>query len=316
MIPISLQTASVAVLQIFAMGAVGYALVRRNIVDDAGLKLLSFLSVNISFPLFIFNQIIRNFDPLHMPSWWGFPLINIGVSLFGLMVSSLLLMRHSYAQKNEFRAAASLHNAGYIPVLLALALPLGAMAGQIYASVIISIIGFDLCLWSLGVWLLTRDKNPWMDLRQMINPPLMSMVLAIMIVFAGGAHFLSEQMLKPVKILGDSAMAIAMLVIGGNLAKTALGKVPAVDILGVILLKLVVLPLAMLVFLIFLKPPPVFAFVAMVQASMPTSVSLSVIGRYHDTNSQQFINQSIFFTHLVSILTIPIFLTLYGRLVN
>ena len=87
MFSISLQTSVIAIAQIFAMGAVGYALVRRRLVDEQGLKLLSFLSVNILFPLFIFYQILHNFDPAAMPFWWGYPLINIALVFTALGLS-------------------------------------------------------------------------------------------------------------------------------------------------------------------------------------------------------------------------------------
>ena len=86
-------------------------------------------------------------------------------------------------------AVSSLNNGGYIPLLIVMSLPLGAWAGQVYTCVIFSIIGFDLCLWSLGVWLVTKEKSGRMDLRKMINPPLMSMFAALIIVLTVGARY-------------------------------------------------------------------------------------------------------------------------------
>src|ERR1039458_2028381 len=91
MMPITFQTSVIAVAQIFAMGAMGFYLVRSGIIQESGLKLLSFLSVNIFFPLFIFYQIIKNFNVARMPLWWGFPLINISLVLTGLLIAFLAL---------------------------------------------------------------------------------------------------------------------------------------------------------------------------------------------------------------------------------
>src|SRR5277367_312962 len=135
MFPITFQTSAIAIAQIFAMGAMGFYLVRSGIIHESGLKLLSFLSVNIFFPLFIFNQIIKHFDAVRMPFWWGFPLINISLVLTGLLVSSLIALRHHSPLKDGFMAVSSLHNAGYIPLLIVMSLPLGGLGGQIYACV-------------------------------------------------------------------------------------------------------------------------------------------------------------------------------------
>jgi len=314
MLPITFQTSAIAVAQIFAMGALGFYLVRSGIIHESGLKLLSFLSVNIFFPLFIFHQIITHFDVVRMPFWWGFPLINISLVLTGLLVSFLVVLRHRSPLKDEFLAVSSLHNAGYIPLLMVMSLPLGAWAGQVYTCVILSIIGFDTCLWSLGVWLLTRGQSSRMDLRKMINPPLLSMLAAMIIVLAFGPNAVPEIVLKPIKILGDAAMAMAMIVIGGNLSLSSFTRVAWTQVTGVVLIKLAALPLITLIAVFFLKLNPLISVVAMIQACMPSSITLSIIGRNYETANQNFINQCIFTTHLASIITIPIFLGLYGKL--
>ena len=296
------------------MGAMGFYLVRSGIIQESGLKLLSFLSINIFFPLFIFYQIITHFDAAHIPYWWGFPFINITLVLIGLLIASLVALRNHSPLKDKFLAVSSLHNGGYIPLLLAMSLPLGGLSGQVYACVILSIIGFDTCLWSLGVWLLTKGKSSRMDLSKMINPPLISMFAALIIVLALGPNVVPEIVLKPIKILGDAAMALAMIVIGGNLSLASLTRVPWTQVSGVVMIKLILIPLITLIALFFLKLNPLISFVAIIQACMPSSITLSIIGRNYETKDQDFINQSIFLTHLLSMITIPIFLGLYGKL--
>ncbi len=315
MFSITFQTSAVAVAQIFAMGALGFYLVRRGIIHESGLKLLSFLSINIFFPLFIFYQIVKNFDAASMPFWWQFPLINISLVMTGLCLSFLLAGRHRSPLKDGFLAVSSLHNAGYIPLLMLMSMPLAQWAGQVYACVILSIIGFDICLWSLGVWLLTRSKTPRMDLRKMINPPLISMTAALLITLMFGRGAIPEVILKPVKIVGDAALAVAMIVIGGNLSLASLHKVAQTQVIGAILTKLILLPLITLGVLLVFKLNPLVSLVAMIQASMPSSITLSIIGRNYETKSQDFVNQTIFMTHLLSMITIPVFLGLYGKLI-
>ncbi len=305
-----------AIAQIFAMGAVGFWLVKRGIVNDAGLKMLSFISVNIAFPMFIFNQILHNFDPVLTPNWWSYPLINIVLTFLGLSLASLgfFVMRRKI--RDEVLVASSLHNAGYIPLLLSMTLPLGILAGKIYTAIILSIIGFDMCLWSVGLWLMTRAQKPKIDLRHMINPPLLSMAAAVSIILIFGPLRIDDLWFKPIKIIGDSAMALSMLIIGGNLALTKLTKLHAKGMVGAVLLKTMVIPAIALGALIVLRLDPVFSFVVMVQACMPTAITLSIIGRHNGTNNQDFINTAVFVTHLVCVVTLPVFLGLYGNWVH
>ena len=114
----------------------------------------------------------------------------------------------------------------------------------------------------------------------------------------------------------DAAMAIAMIVIGGNLSLTNLIKINGLQLSAVVLIKLVILPLITLVVLSLLKLNPLISLVAIIQSCMPSSITLSIIGRNYETKNQDFVNQCIFFTHLISIITIPIFLGLYGKLIH
>lgn len=316
MLVISFKTAVIAILQILSVWTLGFVLVRKGIINESGLKLLSFLSVNICFPLFIFYQITHFFTPHETANWWGYPLINMSLILTGMTVGIILFWILRKEPKDEFLAASGMHNAGYIPLLLAMNLPLGNLAGKVYAAMIISVIGFDLCLWSLGVWLITRHKNPHIEIKRMINPPLVSMASAIILVLLFGNNFMPETFFKPIKMVGDSAMALAMLVIGGNLAMTNFKQLAFRKIAGVVIIKLLILPTLALTALLFLHLDPIMSFVLMVQSCMPTAITLSIIGRHHGTVNQDFINQSIFFTHALCLLTVPIFLGLYGMWVH
>jgi len=316
MFPVNFHTSVFAVTQIFIMGALGFYLVKLKIITEAGLKLISFLTVNLFFPLFIFYQIISNFNIVHMPDWWAFPLVAIILPLTGLCLSSLLVWRHKRPHKTAFLAIASFHNGGYLPLLVVTALPLGLWAGPAYAAVIFSIVGFDICVWSLGVWLLTKEQSKRMDFRKILNPPLISMFAAWFIVLTVGPGFVPAIILNPIHILGEGTMAFAMLLIGGNLGMVSMSKVNWTELSTVVLLKLFILPLVTLIALLILKLNPLVSFIAMLNACMPCSITLSIIARNYDTKDQPLINQAIFVSHLLSMITIPIFLGLYGKLVS
>lgn len=312
----SFLIAAQAVLQIFLMGSVGFFLVRRGVLNDAGLKLLSFLSVNVCFPFFIFNQLITHFNPASQPLWWAFPLINIALGLVGLGLAWACSGIVGTQRRAEWMASAGFHNAGYIPLLLTATLPLGVMAPTIYSSVILSIIGFDLCLWTLGVWLITKKTKGAISFKNFLNPPLLSMFAAFVIVLLGFKGVFSAEILKPVKIMGDSALAIAMLTIGGNLGLTKFDHKALGEVFAAVGLKLLVLPLLALVVIHLGKFDPIFSFVLLVQSCMPTAITLSVIARHHDSSQQDYINQTIFYSHMVSLITIPLFLGFYGGLIK
>ena len=259
MFALTFQTSVIAIIQIFLLGTAGYVLVKRAVIGDEGLKLLSHLMVNIFFPLFIFYQLTHHFDFKAIPFWWVFPLISLGVILTGAGVSALLLAVFPIKLRNEFRAVTGMHNAGYLPLLLATTLPLGEQAGTLYIYILLFILGFDFCLWSLGVWLLRRDDIPAMDLRKLINPPLLTMAGTLLLISLGLHKFIPEAVMKPVKILGDCALPIAMIVTGGNLAMTKMSNIRKLDIAVVCAGKLLIMPMLGFLFVLLFKPDPLIA---------------------------------------------------------
>ncbi|MBF0490616.1 MAG: AEC family transporter [Candidatus Omnitrophica bacterium] len=309
---LSFQTVSIAIAQIFVLCSVGFFLVRRKIVDDSGLKLLSWLSVNISFPFYIFYQIIHNFNPSTQSHWWAYPLINLSLCLTGVLIASGAALLFKKKESHEWAAIGGFHNAGYIPLLLVTMLPLADKTQELYSYVILTIIGFDLCLWSLGAWLLSDRKKAKVSLKSFINPPILSMMAAFILVLLGAKNIFPETVLKPIRVMGDSALAIAMLTIGGNLALTHFKKIQWKNITGAVLIKLFILPVLALIFLRVTHMGGMWAFILMVQSCMPTSITLSIIARHNDNPHQNLINQTIFVTHVLCALTIPLFLGLYG----
>ncbi len=313
MLTLSFQSVAVAILQIFLMGLAGYALARKGILDANGLKLLSHLTIQVFFPLFVFYQFVTHFDFNAIPLWWIFPLISFAITLTALGVATLLLGLRGSSFKNEFKAVIALHNAGHVPLLLVTTLPLGSQAPTLYIYIMLSLIGFDLSLWSLGVWLLTRKKGVGLDLTPMLNPPIMAMAAGLGLVFLGLNTSIPELILQPAQILGNAALPLIMVIIGGNLAMTRLSKANTFDLTRICIAKLFIMPALGLAAVAMIKPDPLIGLLIMIQCSTPSAMTLSIIGRHYDIKNQDFVNQAVFFTHLVGIVTLPLVLTLYGH---
>lgn len=104
-----------------------------------------------------------------------------------------------------------------------------------------------------------------------------------------------------------------MFVVGGNLALINLGKIDKKAMILLVLAKLIVLPLLGLVLVLKLKMPQLMGLLILIQLAMPPATSLSLIIR-HYKKEDLLISQGIFFGHLISLITIPLFLSLYFTL--
>jgi len=315
MFTVTSHTTITATAQIFILGLCGYALFRRGLMDERGLTLLSKLLINLFFPALIFSQLVANFDFGRFPNWWVFPLAGWGIVACGYVLGSLvLLLDRGLSQRNEFRALVSFQNSGFIPLLIAASLPVKEQSDLLTVTIFLFIIGFDTCLWTMAVWLLTKSSGGKMEWKRLFNPPILTLLSTLLLIATGWHKHLGVVMLKPVQMWGNCALPLAMIIVGGNLAMTKITQVRWGEVFAISLTKLIVFPLLAIILIVAFRIPQPLALLLMIQACMPSAVTLSVICQHHKTPNAPFINQGIFFTHVFSILTMPLFLSAGAKL--
>ena len=166
----------------------------------------------------------------------------------------------------------------------------------------------------MGVWLMTGGTGKNLDWKKFLNPPMLATISSVILVLLGVSGHIPDAASRPVKMLGDCLLPLVMLVLGGNFALMDLKKMPVTDIGLVVLTKLFIYPIVMLGVLFVVPVKPLVGFLLVMEAAVPCANTLSVIGRHYRTPNQDFINQGLFFTNIASVLTIPLFLTLYVKL--
>jgi hypothetical protein len=115
-------------------------------------------------------------------------------------------------------------------------------------------------------------------------------------------------------MVGNCTLPLAMLVVGGNVALAQLKNVDKKAAFAFLLGKLIILPVLGIVIVLQLGLPYLLGFLIVMQMSMPSATSLSVIIR-HFNKEDALISQGIFFSHVIGMFTIPLFLSLYLYLV-
>jgi predicted permease len=80
-----------------------------------------------------------------------------------------------------------------------------------------------------------------------------------------------------------------------------------------ILMKMIILPALGLWLVLVFKLPALVGLLIIMQLAMPPATSLSVIMR-HYKKEDLLISQGIFFSHILGLVTLPLFLSLYFAL--
>jgi predicted permease len=308
------KTAGLAVTQIFLLGAIGYFLVKRDILGQSGLAALSRLIIEVTLPILIFCQLVKDFSFTLYSNWWVFPLLSLAITFLGLLVGFLFVGFIQGSQnKSQFLSLVAFQNSGYLPLMLVAALLPKEKADTMFIYLFLFLLGFNLVMWSLGVHMLSFTRAKRFELGSLFSPPVIATTFSLLFIFFGFNRFVPEVVLRPLRMVGDCTLPLAMFVVGGNLAQIRLGKINKKAMALLLLAKLVILPLLGILLILKFKFPELIGLLIVMELGVPSATSLSLIIT-HYKREDIFISQGVFLGHILSLITLPIFLSLYFTL--
>ena len=297
-----------AVAQIFLLGALGYFLVKKNILGDAGLDALSRLTIDITLPALIFCQLIKDFSFSLYPNWWVFPLVSLIITAAGLGIGAIFLsFIRGQQHKFQFLSLIGFQNSGYLPLALLAALLPKDKIGTMFIYLFLFLLGFNFICFSLGVYMLAFTKGKKFQWQSLFSPPVVATLASLALIYLGINKAVPELVLRPLKLIGDCTLVLAMLVVGGNLAQIHLANIDKKAMFLVVLLKLIIMPVLGLALIVKFKLFGLGGLLLIMQLAVPSATNSSVIIR-HYKKEDLLISQGIFVTHLVSLVTLPLFL--------
>lgn len=303
-----------AAAQIFVVVAIGFFLVRKGILKGEGLDAVSRLVIEVTLPLLIFSQLAKDFSFTIYQNWWIFPLLSLAITLAGLVLGGIFCVFIKAGQyRLQFVNLVTFQNSGYMPLALAAALLPKEKADIMFIYIFLFLLGFNLVMWSLGVYALTFTRLKKFELGSIFSPPVIAAIAGLVLIALGAQKFIPPTLLKPLKMFGGCTLPLALLVVGGNLAQIKPGRINKGAVMLAALAKLVILPLLGLTVILKLKLPELLGLLLLIELAAPSAMSLSMIIR-HYKKEDLLISQGILASHALSLITIPLFLSLYFTL--
>lgn len=305
-----------AMVQVFLLGFCGYVLTKKHVISSESLTVLSRLLVGLLLPCFIFAKFIESFSFAGFGGWWVFPLLSIVVTVVGGVIGVVMVHCDQRLKKfqKEFVSLVAFQNSGYLPLILVSLLFSGFQQERMFICILLFLLGFNLVIWSAGVFYLTKTKKSTMQLSSLVSPPVLAVIISFAVIATGVNRFIPGAFTSTAKMLGNCVLPLAMIVVGGNLSLIAIGsKENAHSIIGVVVAKLLVMPMVCFGALLLLRPSYEVAFLLLLQSAVPSATSLSLITRSYHTQDN-IISAGIFWTHVLSLVTIPVFLALFNLL--
>lgn len=306
-----------AMLQMFLLGLVGFFLIRRKVLSSEGLNGLTNLLVEVTFPALIFWQVITKFSFDLYRNWFAYAFLSIIITVLGLVVGYIFSFSAKDERiKREFVSLVGFQNSGYLPLVLLGWLVPKEQLSNVLIYLFLFLLGFNLVFWSWGVHFLSGNKLKNFSLPSLFSPPVVATFLGFIFVALRINTSLPQFVLSPLEMLGNCSFPLAIVVVGGALGELPIYRVSDKPLVAKMLLaKLVVLPLLGLIFLKYVAVPYFLGLLIILELAMPSATSLSVIVRRYG-REDKLISQGIFYSHIVSLLTLPLFLALFNWVVR
>ncbi|MGB2630323.1 MAG: AEC family transporter [Candidatus Omnitrophota bacterium] len=312
---LSFNVIVLAIGKLFILTLAGYILHRMKFISDEFVDTLSRLLVYLIFPALIMSKTITHFSFTEYAYWWFLPLCAIVFCLAGMAIGWVLFaFLKNFGSKKEFMCACGFQNCGYLPMNLILFSFTGIIADRLLVHMFMFMIGFNVLMWSLVPLFLTGKMKEGFRPRVLLNPPVLVTVFSLLWVAFFGKGTVPALVMDPVRQLGLAAFPVAMLTLGAYLHKyRAYSHENGIPIMAGLAAKLVIFPAIVLLLIRWVPLGLDYRFFLFLQAVMPTAVSLVVIGSYTGADNK-FLSGIIFYTHLVAIFSIPLWLALFDLL--
>lgn len=305
------------VLGMFFIMSPGFIARRRGYITADMVKTLARLHVNAIYPCLIFTAITRQFTLSALGKAWVLPAGSAGIMvlgcIIGVIVLSLLRIKAGPA-KSSVLFQCTINNYSFLPLTLIS----GLFNSEYVAAVILSTLGAELTVWTLGIYVLSHEGFSWSHLRHLLSPPLLAMYAAGACLV--GMHFggVDPSVLttpgtnisviyNSLYLLGQGTVPVAMIIAGARIATLTWKDVHLPLAWVTTGLRLIVIPLAAIGLLNLLPMDTMSRQVLTIVAVMPVALASMVYNELYG-GDKNLINGTVLLSHGLALATIPLLL--------
>lgn len=298
-----------AVAALLGIGVVGFYIVRRRMLPEKVLGLLSPLALDIALPSLVFANIITGFSPADQPEWWHLPLWWLGFTAlaFGFTMAMLPFVRAEI--RREFAVTLFYNNAIFFP----LAIVTGLLGSQspLLVSVFLFTIFYPAFFFSTSpLFFGERRSVAW---RKILHPVLIATVAAVVIRLAGWQGYVPSFLVSMLELLGGMAVPLLLIILGGSIYIDFVGtrsfRIPEVTLF--VVAKNLLLPMLLLGVLVVLQPPANIGFLLLLEAAVPPVTAIPAMTE-RAGGDRGAVAQFVVGSFVASLVTIPAMVYLYS----
>jgi malate permease and related proteins len=301
---LSISTFVLAMIPLYIMAIIGFTARKLRVFSEHSNPVITQLMLYITLPALILFSLQTTFSIELLVDFIWLVAMSVFVLTVSVFIAAILRKKAALPdmQKSVFESLIIFGNQGFIG--FAVIYILMAEQGIIYLTI------FNICyltlIWTYGIYLFTKhdQRINWRVL--FFNPGILATLIGVCMLFLPFSW--PNMILTTFEGVGKMTIPLSMILIGSFLAdiqrKDFLQYGKNVYIWIAAMLKLIILPLTLLVF-IFLPVPPSLIIVAMLTAAMPSASTTSVYAQKFGADAS-FASVGVMLTTILCILTIPI----------
>lgn len=301
---------------------IGYIVSRFEIVPDTAPKVLSKLENNIFIPALVLGTFMGGFTIETMTTAWQFLLGGLAVSAVSIplaIVISRVCTKDGYIRK-IYTYGLAFSNFGFMGNAV-----VQALFPDVFPQYLIFVLFFwvFIYVWGVPVLLIPAEgedadakRSLKSRLKAFVNPMFIAMLVGIALGLLAPWFTLPKFIGSAVSTLGSCMSPIAMLLTGMTIAKINLKETfTNVSVYIISIVRLVLIPLAGILVLIFLPVPRELAICTVCALAMPLGLSTVVVPSGYGLDTRVAAGMALI-SHLLSCGTIPVIFMLFDMLVK
>ncbi|MES2922469.1 MAG: AEC family transporter [Verrucomicrobiota bacterium] len=231
----------------------------------------------------------------------GAGFIAVGI-LFGLAVGRLIGLERGTGMRT-FALTAGCQNFGFTAAPVTEIL----WGSGALALMFVHNIGVETAMWSVGVMMMSGERG--LSWRRLANGPVIAVTIGLTLVALGLDGQVTGSLRKAMSMIGVGAFPVAILITGCTMMDlVGAEKLNLRVILGSALVRLALVPAAMLCAAKFFPLPPELRQVLVVQAAMPAGLTAILLARLYGGRPAVAV-QVVIATTVLSLLTLPWIIT-------
>jgi predicted permease len=315
-----MMTYILQILFVLVLMAVGFIARKRGMVSAVGTSEMVRVLIAVIYPCLIFSSVTR-LNAGELAANWIMPVMALAIAGTGLLLGLIALrcMKGVDQQRaSAFLFQNTINNYLFLPLPLVLLL----WGEEGVALLVFASLGFELTVWTVGVFLFNRSSKFSEGIRMMFGPPLIALLFSMGWVCVRDllhpelpeTGFLADLLRRLLDLfyfgtetVGKATVALSMIVSGSRIAALNARTVFDKQVWIVSALRLVVTPV---IFILLLKQIPMgemaYGILAVV-AVMPAAVASLIFSERFGGDSD-FIATTLLVTHLGAVVTIPLLL--------